>query len=946
MAYDQPEESGPSRSFPTSRDDVEHPYGKPNYMTVGDGSTSKYADDLAAMLDQDSGYGSIADGASSSGWHAGLLTDHPVPALDENNQFKSEHERRSVASHVHQLHYNHNRTALGRAITRTLDQLQKLQEYNQNWPAQYPFVQPSSPRSPIHQRLDPRPGLQHTQSTGPSKQPGSPTPRPRGLRRAGTSLGESISQDAVDSELESSAKSDKPEPEKRLVTPQLAQEFSALKINLKMDNIPQTEIIHSLRKDSKALAQLLDRQINTSKRHLTALRERIEDTSSKVLVTGDLNAGKSTFCNALLRRKILPEDEQPCTSIFCEVLDVRENAGLEEVHAIPIDSKYERNDESTYDVFPLENLEKIVSDNDHYSQCKVYVKDIRSVDESLLNNGVLDIALIDAPGLNNDSLKTTAVFARQEEIDVVVFVVSAANHFTLSAREFIYDAAREKAYMFMVVNGFDNIKNKQRCEEQVLKQIAHLSPATFKESSELVHFVSSNAVPVAPVGGGPGGSGGYSIGAASASSSPDDPKPDPDDDDDDDARSGKHCEPGESADKGKGKEKEKEKEKLDRFDELEASLRRFVLEKRARSKLAPAKTYLLNVLEDLGNLANFNRDVAQTELDRVSKELQEIDPLLDQSKQAKTEASDDLDQSTETAASDVYSHTRDSINSSIANVSQRDLGVEYQGPWDAFQYAEDIITAMLSEIAETVGECENVARRQTGEGVNNIKNLGLLHLGDAFTNLNFEPDRMLRRKKDTLARQVDIDVDIWDFFDVSSLWDRQEKVAGTGMAVAIAGTLGTRMIGGVGWVDGALGAARVVGANNIRRLFIPGLLLSAVLAAAYAIASIPTSLPRRLSSKLSTQLSAIDFTHSNALRISSEVRRALKIPADNLRIGLQRNLESLQTRRAETNKVRIESETARKYFGNLVRASGEVKGSVEGVDLEGPAPGVAGGYDD
>jgi mitofusin len=46
--------------------------------------------------------------------------------------------------------------------------------------------------------------------------------------------------------------------------------------------------------------------------------------------------------------------------------------------------------------------------------------------------GVVDISLIDSPGLNIDGVKTMALFAQQEEIDVVVFVVNAANHFTLS----------------------------------------------------------------------------------------------------------------------------------------------------------------------------------------------------------------------------------------------------------------------------------------------------------------------------------------------------------------------------------------------------------------------------------------------------------------------------------------------------------------------------------
>lgn len=618
----------------------------------------------------------------------------------------------------------------------------------------------------------------------------------------------------------SSAAATKPAQEPRLVTPQLAQQFSVLKIELKMEGVSQTELVHSLEKQS--IASLLDGQINNSIRHLFSLRDRIEDTSSKVLVTGDLNAGKSTFCNALLRRKVLPEDQQPCTSIFCEVLDVRENGGIEEVHAIPNGVNYDRNDESTYDVYALKHLEQIVVDNERYSQCKIYIKDIRTVDQSLLNNGVVDIALIDAPGLNNDSLKTTAVFARQEEIDVVVFVVSAANHFTLSAKEFIFNAAREKAYMFMVVNGFDNIRDKKRCQEMILKQVAHLSPATFKESSELVHFVSSNAIPVAPAEGpGPGGNGG-SGGYSSVPGDDDGDKPD----DDDAEPQGKHGEPG-SPPKNKGKGKDKEK--IDDFNELEASLRRFVLEKRSRSKLAPAKTYLMNVLGDLESLANVNKEVAQNEFDRVTRELQDLEPVFEKSKKARTDAGEGVDFTIEETASDVYTQTRDNINNAISRVADHDLGVHYPGLLSAYQYADDIKIAMLQEIAESVRRCEDQARDRTAQGVNGIKSLGMLHLGDDYVDLTFRSEKMFRSRRDTLGRQVDVDVDMWDFFDVASLWERQEKVAGTSMALTVAGVVGGRMVGGVGWLDGALGAARVMGSQNLRRLIIPGIIVAGTL---------------------------------------------------------------------------------------------------------------------
>jgi GTPase SAR1 family protein len=770
----------------------------PSYMTVGNGSTSEHAARLAALLDQDSGYGgSIGDAETLvNGWHPSLDRDEYTPSNGNGTPNGVPLEQRQImANHVHQLYYNQNRTALSRSITKTVETLRKLQELNAKWPAHYPSVQ--RPEESPTQSSDPsrpvsRPGLSHATSTFHGQQSMSsisPKARPKQPKRAETSIGEGFSQ------AESSKTAEKkPVPEPRLVTPQLARDFSILKIDLKMGGLHQTELVHSLEKSS--IASLLDGQIGKTMRHLQSLRERIEDTSSKVLVTGDLNAGKSTFCNALLRRKVLPEDQQPCTSIFCEVLDVRENAGIEEVHAIPVGKTYKRSDERTYRVFGLQDLEKIVIDNEKWSQCKIYIKDIRSVDQSLLSNGVVDIALIDAPGLNHDSVITTANFAKQEEIDVVVFVVSAANHFTQSAKEFVFNAAREKAYIFMVVNGYDNIKDKERCQEMILKQVHHLAPATFKEHDELVHFVASNDIPTAPAnftGGSGSGSGGGG-----------------DDGDDDDPN---------KKNNGKGKNKENERD----FAALEASLRRFVLEKRARSKLAPAKTYLLNLTGDLDNLATINRDVAQSELDRFNKEIAQLEPKLEEAKKATSQAADGTDTTMEDTVNDVYDFTRDSLNKTIDEIAEYDFGIEYPGILSAYSYAEDLKLAMLDEISASIRTSEDHARQQSLNGVNVIKSLGLMHLGNNFADFEFRPDNMFTRKKDALARQIDIDVEVFDFFDITSLWQRQEKTAGASMAITVAGVVGTRVVGGFGWMDGAMGAVRIAGSNNMRRLVVPGI---------------------------------------------------------------------------------------------------------------------------
>jgi mitofusin 2 len=796
----RPKQDAPSENFSENNEmQSPAPSYRPQYMTVGSGLQPSHAAALMEQLEQDSGYGSMPGDVQQSGgemraWEDELLQDRPTPAhtpqIPGQPASISETEKRALASHVHQLYYNQNRVALAKAISQTVELLKQLQDMNAKWPAHYPSVQRSE-----HKEEPTRPALSQAQSTRDAADLSrqmflkkTAHERPAALRRAGTSLGEDTTGGS------SSQVQARRTPEPRLITPQIAQEFSILKLDLKVGALSQTELVHSLEK--KSIASLLDGKISQSVRHLLALRDRIEDTSSKVLVTGDLNAGKSTFCNALLRRKVLPEDQQPCTSIFCEVLDARDNGGVEEVHAVHKETVYDRNDESTYDSYSLDELEKIVIDNDRYMQCKVYVKDVRTIDQSLLNNGVVDISLIDAPGLNSDSVKTTAVFARQEEIDVVVFVVSAANHFTLSAKEFIWQAAHEKAYIFMVVNGFDNIRDKERCQKMILEQLQKLSPQTFKEAQELVHFVSSNAIPMVPSlmpSGGDGGGGGSG--------------PSPPDDDDD------------GSDKGKGKDKEKIRD----FEVLESALRRFVLEKRARSKLAPAKTYLLNCLGDMHVLATVNRDVAQAELDRVSKELSELVPEFEEKQKQRTAVSEQVEKDIDATSNEVYNHTRSTLSSTIANVGNNNHGVEYPGLLSAFQYAEDLRIAMLEQISAAVTSCETYGRARTVQGVSMIKSLGLLHVGDSYDNLNFAADKMFQRRKDALVRSVDTEVELWDFFDVSSLWERQEKTVGTGLALTVAGTLGSRAIGGVGWVDGTLGAMRVVGSRNLQRMILPGI---------------------------------------------------------------------------------------------------------------------------
>jgi mitofusin len=724
---------------------------------------------------------------------------------------------------------------------------------NHKWPAHYPSVQQSdSPTS-----------LQRTQSyiNDANTLPG-PSTRPLPIRRAATSLDDTIGRPTQ-----------QPAQEPRLVTSQIAEDFNVLKLDLKLGSLSPSELVHSLEQSS--VASLLDGKISQSIKHLMALRDRIEDTSSKVLITGDVNAGKSTFCNALLRRRVLPEDQQPCTSAFCEVLDARENSDVEEVHAIKEGATYNRHDERTYDVYPLDSLEDIVVDNDEYHQVKIYVDDVRPVEESFLRNGVVDISLIDAPGLNTDSMKTTAVFARQEEIDVVVYVVAAENHFTLSAKEFIWNAANEKAYIFIVVNRFDNIRNKgkDKCQKAILDQVATMSPQTYRDAEELVHFVSSNAV----IDG-------------------------------------------------------KDASKVKVFQDLEQDLRSFVLDKRARSKLAPAKTYLINLLNDLETLAHFNMEKAAAELERINRELEEISPAFERLVSARQAVTAECDNAIEETAVDVYKFSRHAISGKI---SQLDTvpAVVYSNFLDAIGYAEATKQAMLQQVQAAVIESEDYARIQTTQQVSTISALGVLHLGDDYVHRAFRPQLMFGRKRDQLHKQVKINLDLTDFLDFD--FDRQEtQIAGAGMSLTLATVAGSQFLGLRSWVDGLWKVGNLLGFRNTKKLILPTIVLVAIGAGYYILSDLPKAVPKKLAKKIRKQLEDMDYVHVNSERIANKCRKVLKFPVEDLRSGFQRGVEKQGKAVQERKQIKRESEVADKYFGNLLRNAKQQKAVLNNLDLE------------
>ncbi|KAF9980887.1 mitofusin, partial [Modicella reniformis] len=653
-------------------------------------------------------------------------------------------------------------------------------------------------------------------------------------------------------------------------------ELNVLKLDLKVGNYAtgNDALLRGLERN--AVAHLLDGRIQQSVKHLDNLYQRVSDKSSKVLITGDLNAGKSTLVNALLQRTILPVDQQPCTSLFCEVLDAQENEGQEAVHAIKNPLTYNREDPNTFTVVDMRHLEKFMNDvidgYEDYTQLKVYCRDRRQVNDSLLHNGVVDIALIDSPGLNRDSVKTTALFARQQEIDVVVFVVSAENHFTLSGKEFLWNAANEKTHIFIVVNRFDSIRDKERCKRVILDQIKQLSAKTYEDADELVHFVAAGSCLPEIIQGG---------------------------------------------------------ELPADFLRLEECLRSFVLEKRCKSKLAPAKVYLENVLSDVSILSESNRQMAAEELTNVRLELERGEPEYQETLVRREMVLEKVERLTEETCTLIDSMTREKLINSVDDIEN---AMSALVPWNGFlhiwQYSIDLRYVMADLFVDRLKSCESEAKDKTKTCLNDIHNLAdeaaPASQSDALTLFTkTDPSRITTAKlKDELT------LEFTDVFEV------QDTLGMASVSLGAVTMFSSKAFGYKSLIHSLFDITNTVGVSNIRKWTVPVVTAAGLGLLVYIAADMKHALARKTARKLRTQIKDGSIVHTEAMRIAKDCRRVFKSNAWEIQNRFQREIEAHEKRREEQEKAAKDSEYAVVYFGKVFDKADELARWVAAVEVE------------
>lgn len=409
------------------------------------------------------------------------------------------------------------------------------------------------------------------------------------------------------------------------------------------------------------------------------------------------------------------------------------------------------------------------------------------------------------------------------------------------------------------------------------------------------------------------------------------------------------------------------------FSALETSLRSFVLDKRLKSKLLPARTFVGNLLSDLDLLATTNVAAAAAERLAAEQELERNRPVLEGMQKGRERFERTLEEIEDETVFRAGDRSKERLSSALAAVSRGELAPEtaltaglelpaYPGVLDLWDYAKDVKVAFLRSLDEAVRLAEDDTRALTAVGVNQVGALGEKHLPEGVERPTkvFRPSAMFARGKDvrrrsgfvgavglqSLASRDDLTALILaDIYDVHAQLARlstsftgtgDDKVIEASSSAMVPYTLSA--LGAVGLVYGKTLATRSVVETFLlladtlrspaaRKWAGPTVALLTLGLGAWVIAELPRTVPRRVGANLAATLASEreSFVGNQADRLSGETKRVLRAAAWNLRAAFTGAMDDRleDVRRAEASQRKAEK--AAKWFDEVGRRTEAIR---------------------
>lgn len=209
---------------------------------------------------------------------------------------------------------------------------------------------------------------------------------------------------------------------------------------------------------------------------IKTLRSNVADDLFSIVLVGEFSSGKSTFLNALMRRRILPtfSDEATATVNFlCHTSRAPDGeAGIVYYRDPAVEKKV------LLELSP-KVLEQVVSTrgNTNEQQIATSVDHVDLfLDSDFLKDGV---KLVDSPGLNGMAEHHREITEKQvKESHACIFLFSADHPGSKTDFEFLGELKKQSDNIFLVLNKIDNIKE---CEGETAESVVERLRDTYRK---------------------------------------------------------------------------------------------------------------------------------------------------------------------------------------------------------------------------------------------------------------------------------------------------------------------------------------------------------------------------------------------------------------------------------------------------------------------------------
>ena len=224
-----------------------------------------------------------------------------------------------------------------------------------------------------------------------------------------------------------------------------------------------------------------DSVVNTTEKPSVLLAEtnkRLKDENLKVLVMGKFNAGKSTFLNGLLGRRLLPQKSIPTTAVIGEI----RYSDTEKIVLLPKKGKWHGGD-APFEISASELDRYIIIDhtdggNNENPFEKVYINSPLAI----CKNG---IEFVDSPGLDDPTCHDAVTKEYLPTADAIIYCMNSQAAYSAKDKDEI-DALRSLGYtsIIFVLTYFDVLQENdemmgtndaQELKEHMLKILAPLT---------------------------------------------------------------------------------------------------------------------------------------------------------------------------------------------------------------------------------------------------------------------------------------------------------------------------------------------------------------------------------------------------------------------------------------------------------------------------------------